>query len=304
MRHDDTQIEHHADRDEEETEQHVPERLDVLLDLIAVFGLGDQHAGEKRSERKRQPRKLGQRGESECHEQKVQHEELGTLLPRDDVEPRPHRLLAGEKDERQRRRRLERGDREVAHQFAAALPQGRNHDQERNHREILEQQDAHDVAAMRRRDLHLLGEHLRDDRRRAHREHPAEREAGLPTGAEQMQQDHRGQRRDGDLREPESEHCAAHRFELRQAELEADREHQEDDAEFGQVPDVGGLGHEGERMRADREPDEEIAQDGRQANQPAQDDRDNRCAEQNQNQLQCLRHRERGATRESGRESM
>src|SRR5437867_163831 len=106
------------------------------------------------------------------------------------------------------------------------------------------------------------------------------------------------------LREPEAEHCAAQRFELRQAELEADREHQEDDAEFGQVPDVGGLGHEGERMRADREPDEEIAQDGRQANQPAQDDRDNRCAEQNQNQLQCLRHRERGATRESGRESM
>ncbi len=42
-------IEGHADSDEEEPEQHVAKRLDVLLDLIAVLGLGDQHPGEERA---------------------------------------------------------------------------------------------------------------------------------------------------------------------------------------------------------------------------------------------------------------
>ena len=51
------EVERHADGDEEEAEQHVAKRLDVLLDLVAVFGLGDQHAGEERAERERQARR-------------------------------------------------------------------------------------------------------------------------------------------------------------------------------------------------------------------------------------------------------
>ena len=42
-------VEQHADGDEEEPEQHVAERLDVVLDLVAVLGLGDQHAGQEGS---------------------------------------------------------------------------------------------------------------------------------------------------------------------------------------------------------------------------------------------------------------
>ena len=51
-------IERHPDGDEEEPQQHVAERLDVLLDLVAVFGLGDQHAGQERAQRERQPGEL------------------------------------------------------------------------------------------------------------------------------------------------------------------------------------------------------------------------------------------------------
>jgi hypothetical protein len=52
------QVEIHADGDEEQPEQHVAERLDVLLDLIAILGLGDEHPGEKRTERERKPCEL------------------------------------------------------------------------------------------------------------------------------------------------------------------------------------------------------------------------------------------------------
>ena len=115
------------------------------------------------------------------------------------------------------------------------LRERRQDDQERDDRQILEQQDAHHVAAVRRGELHALGEHLRHDRRRAHRERAAEREARLPAVADDMQHQHRADGRDRHLREPEPEHRAPHGLQLRQAELEADREHQEDDAEFGEV---------------------------------------------------------------------
>ena len=61
---DDVEVERHADGDEEEAEQHVAERLDVLLDLVAVLGLGDQHAGEEGAQRERQPGDLGERREA------------------------------------------------------------------------------------------------------------------------------------------------------------------------------------------------------------------------------------------------
>ena len=45
------QIKLHANRDEKQPEQYIAKRLDVVLDLIAVFGFRDQHAGDKRAER-------------------------------------------------------------------------------------------------------------------------------------------------------------------------------------------------------------------------------------------------------------
>ena len=98
-------------------------------------------------------------------------------------------------------------------------------------------------------------------------------------------------RRDRDLREPEPEHRAPHRLQLRQAELEADREHQEDDAELGEVADVRAVRHPRERVRARRPCRREIAEDRRQPDEPADDDDDDGGAEQDENQLQRLRHR-------------
>ena len=118
---DDREIERHPDGDEEEAEQHVAEGLDVLLDLVAVLGLGDQHAGQERAQRERQARELRERREPERDQQQVQHEELGASLPRDQVEPRPHRLLSGEQDQHQRDRRLEGRQREIDREVGAGL---------------------------------------------------------------------------------------------------------------------------------------------------------------------------------------
>ncbi len=52
---------------------------------------------------------------------------------------------------------------------------------------------------------------------------------------DQIEREHRRGRRDRHLREPEAEYRAPHRLQLRQAELEPDREHQEHDAEFREL---------------------------------------------------------------------
>ncbi len=106
-----------------------------------------------------------------------------------------------------------------------------------------------------------------------------------------MQGHHRADRRDRDLREAEPEDRAPHRLQLRQAELEADREHQEDDAEFGEIAHVRVVRHPGERMRPDDHADQQVTEDRRQADEPADDDDDDGGAEQDENQLQRLRHR-------------
>ena len=46
------QIDRHADGDEEHGEQQPLERADVSLDLVAVFGIGEQRAGDERAERR------------------------------------------------------------------------------------------------------------------------------------------------------------------------------------------------------------------------------------------------------------
>ena len=43
-------VHRHSDRDEEEAQQQALERLDVRLQLMAIFGIGQQHPGQKRAE--------------------------------------------------------------------------------------------------------------------------------------------------------------------------------------------------------------------------------------------------------------
>ena len=50
----DAPVQHHADGDEEQAQQHVVEGPDVGLDLVLVLGLGDQHAGDEGAQRQRQ----------------------------------------------------------------------------------------------------------------------------------------------------------------------------------------------------------------------------------------------------------
>jgi hypothetical protein len=212
------------------------------------------------------------------------------VLPGDELEPGAHRLLREEEDQREHDRGLDRGEDQLAREVAGSVAERGQQDQERDDREILEEQDPHHVAPVRCGELHALGEHLGDDRGRAHRPRGAERQSGLPAEPEERKDDDRSRGGDRDLREAEAEHRPAHRLQLREAELEPDGEHQEHDAEFGEVPGLDALRDPRERVRADRHADQQVAEDRRQPDHPAQGDDDHRAPQQHQYQLQRRRH--------------
>ncbi len=173
-------IEQHAGRDKEQPQQHVAEGLDVLLDLVTVFGFRDQHAGDEGAQRRGQAGNLRQRGEAERHQQHVEHEQLARLAARHQAEPGMHQALADEEHQRQQHRGLQQRPTDLAGQRLDRLRQGGNQDEQGHDGEILEQQDAHHLAAVRGVEFAPVGQQLRQDRGGRHRERTAERHAGLP----------------------------------------------------------------------------------------------------------------------------
>ena len=219
--------------------------------MQAVFGLGNQHAGDEGAKGQRQAGQLGQRGEAEGDQQHVEDEHLGRLGPRDEVEPSPHQLLAEHQNHGEDDDGLEQGDADQHRQLFRRLRQRRNDDQQRHHREILKEQHAEYFPAVRRVELHAFGEQLGQHGGRGHRKDAAEGDAELPVDAGKHDQTGDQQHADRDLEQAKAEDDALHRVELGQRKLEADREHQEDDAEFGEILDAMHVIHQVEGMRAD-----------------------------------------------------
>ena len=284
-------VEQHADRDEEEPEQDVAERLDVDFHLVAVLGLRDERPGHERPQRERQSGELRDVGEAERDEQHVQHEELRGLLPGNEVEPAAHQPLAEKEQQRQHHCGLDERPGDAGGEVFDARREHREQDEERHHREVLEQQDADDLAPVRRAELVALRENLAEDRGRGHREDAAQREPGAPVEAGRRGGGPHERHGRDDLRSAEPEHEAAHRQELGQAEFQADGEHQEHDADLGEMARLLRVRYPAERVRTDRDADDEIAQHRRQRQRAEQHDDQHRRREQYQHGFESRQHR-------------
>jgi hypothetical protein len=214
------------------------------------------------------------RAEAERDEQHVQHEELGRALARDEMN---HARIG--RWPRNRMTASATAALSAANESDVAISRPDCDSDGMTIRnattgEILEQQDGHHVAAVRRAELHALGQHLRHDRRGAHRKRAAEHHADMPAIAQEVQDDHRADRRDHHLGKAEPEHGAPHRPQLRQAELEPDGEHEEHHAELAHRARGVVERDERERVVAEDDAHAEIAEDRRQMREPAHDDHD------------------------------
>ncbi len=176
--------------------------------------------------------------------------------PRDDP---PRQKDERHEDDRRRAERQHQGH-DVAPERAQLGQQHHQHDR----REVLDDENADDHAAVARAELPAVGQEARGDHRGLHAERGADRErddgrpAQLPADAGR-QRDERGEP-GGSAGEREPLHAQ----EVGQRQLDAEREHQENDADLGQ--ELEGLDvrdHRPRREGPDQEAGEDVAQDQR-----------------------------------------
>jgi len=115
------------------------------------------------------------------------------------------------------------------------LRQRRDKDDQRRDGQILEQQHAENQATMLAIEFVAFRQQFADDGGGRHGDDAAQRQAGFPRQAKKETADHDDEHADRDLQAAESEYGHAHGFQAGKRKLEADREHQEDNAELGQM---------------------------------------------------------------------
>jgi hypothetical protein len=170
------------------------------------------------------------------------------------IEQAPHQPLAEPDQQGEHGHGLRRGHRQRTPQVVAGGGQRRQQDQAGGHGEVLEQQHAHGLAPRTRVQLEAVGQHFGHDGGGGHRHRQAHGDAAFPALAVGQRRGEAGaQRGQRHLRRAEAEHQGAHGLQALQAELEADGEHQEDQAEFGEALHFGVLGQQ-RPARADPAP--------------------------------------------------
>ena len=90
------EVDARTDRDEEHREQQALERLEIHLELVAVFALGQHDAGEEGAERRREADLLHEQRDADHHDQRQADEDLAHAGAGDEAEQRAHEEAAGQ----------------------------------------------------------------------------------------------------------------------------------------------------------------------------------------------------------------
>jgi hypothetical protein len=114
--------------------------------------------------------------------------------------------------------------------------------------------------ARRRVELPVVGQHADEHDGAGHGEREAEDDRGGPPPAEQVRTRGAEPRGDGALDDRAGNRHAAHGEQLVEMELEADAEHQQDDADLGELTGQMRIGHEA-GVGADQQAGEQVADD-------------------------------------------
>ena len=164
--------------------------------------------------------------------------------------------------------------------------------QQRREGEVLEQQDAQRQPRVRAREFHLVAELPQHDRGGRHRERAADDDGGAGVDAEGESHAAESQAAQQHLQATDAEHLGFHRDHAAQREFQAEREHQEHDADLGEHLHGSDARHEAERMRAEHHADQQVAEDRRQLEAAHQAQHEQRAREQDQDLAEkVVRHR-------------
>ena len=160
---DQAQIDRHADGDEEQAQQQALERLDVGFQFVAVFRIGQQHAGEKRAQRHRQAGLLHEQGGAHHHQQGGGDEHFVAVGGGRQAQIGTQQQAPDEDDRQHHGRCARRAGPVPALVVGAGAEQGQD-GQQRNRGQVLEQQDGKRGTAVVGGELLSLRQHLQRQR--------------------------------------------------------------------------------------------------------------------------------------------
>ncbi len=124
---------------------------------------------------------LGEPRQAQCHEQNIEHEQFIAFALVNGFQPPAHQLLTTPQQQHHQSCGLEHGQGQGAPQIAFIdFAQCRNQYQQRHHRQVLEQQNAHHALTMGCFQFGPVGHHFDDDGGARHGKGCAQRQCPLP----------------------------------------------------------------------------------------------------------------------------
>ncbi len=310
-------VEQHADRHEEQHREGVAERQRFLRGAVAELGFAHDHPGKEGAEGQRHAEQLGgAEGDAERDRQHRQAEQLARAGVRHVVQqpgdhpPPDHQHQDDEGDDLGQRQAEHAPQAETgldAERIGAGLDaravaaeharQRRQQHQCQHHRQVFDDQPADgDPPPFRLQQPPLL-QRAQQHHGARHREGEAEHQAGARRPAEQPGEPGPQRRRQRDLHDRPRHGDGAHRQQVLEREMQADAEHQQDDAHLGQLQRQMLVGDEAWRVRADQHAGEQIADERRDAEavgERAEDERKPETGDDGGDQGRVMRHRRRG----------
>jgi hypothetical protein len=142
---------------------------------------------------------------------------------------------------------------------------GRQHHEDEDGEQILHDEPADGDVSGRCMELAVVREDADQDDSAGDGERDPEDDRARPLPAKQAGDAGAQHRSDGALRDRAWDRDSAHGEQLLEMELQADPEHQQDDADFGELFGEMCVRREAGRMRTDRDPCQQVADDGREA---------------------------------------
>ncbi len=265
-------VDEHPHRHEEQDGEGLPERQHVRADLMAQRRLRDHDPGQEGAEGDRHAEKGGRgQGDPERQGEGDEQEQLARLHARDPQEDPGHDARPQQQHERDEHGGLEEREAEGRRGPAGRARRQRGQDQQEQYGgQVLEHQPADGNASVPAVEEPLVHQAPEEDDGAGDGDGEPEHDAGFArpapppahTVAEGSGDRHLAQR-------PRYRH-PAHAPQVAQREVQADAEHQEDDAQLGELADGVHVADEARGEGPDGHPGHEIADDRRHPRAPGQ----------------------------------
>ena len=299
-------VEEHAHGDEEEHGKGVTQGEGLGGGAGAEVGLAHHHAGQKGPQGHGGVEEQGRaHGDAQGQRQHGQGEEVAGAGAGHPAQQQGDELLSGQQHEGRQARQLEDGQAQRAPERPGVRGEhgGQQH-QQQDGEEILHHQPAQrhmpgtgvEEAVV----AHDAGEH----HGAGHGDGHAEDQTGREAAAQQAENGGPGQRGGGDLDERAADGDMPHGQQILEMEMQADAEHEQDDADLRALGSGGGIRHEARRIGADQHARQQVAHQRGEAQflrEESQHGGGRQTASQRQDEIDVMGHAHRSPRRPEGR---